>query len=140
MERELTENEEKKLFLNSYLQAKRDVIRLEEQLVELKLNKLSLSVINDGMPHGSDIGDLSDYMARVDAIERGIIDKRYERISAFQRVQRAIESMENEHEKELLTYRYLRGYGWEKIAVEMGYTYRHTTRLHGNALQNFKMS
>ena len=140
MERELTENEKKKLFLNSYLQAKRDVIRLEEQLAELKLNKLSLSVINDGMPHGSDIGDLSDYVAQVDEIEREIVRRRYGRISAFHEVQKAIESMENEQEKDLLTYRYLRGYGWERIAVEMGYTWRHTIRLHGKALNNFKMS
>lgn len=139
MERELTENEKKKLFLNSYLQAKRDVIRLEEQLAELKLNKLSLSVINDGMPHGSDIGDLSDYVAQVDEIEREIVRRRYGRIKAFQEVQRAIESMENEQEKDLLTYRYLRGMKWEAIAVTMNYSWRKIHYLHGDALEHFKM-
>lgn len=134
------ENEEKKEFLESYQRAKRDVIRLEEQLAELRLNKISPSVINDGMPHGTDIGDLSDYAARVDQIERRIIVAKYKRIQIFQAVETRIEAMADEQEKELLTYRYLRGKSWEWIAVAMGYTWRHTLRLHGRSLENFKMS
>lgn len=138
---ELTENEKKKLFLKSYMQAKNDVFRLEMQLAELRLNKLTPSMVSDdGMPHASGISDLSDYAARVDELERELLQKRYRRIRAFKKVQAAIERLENEQEKDLLTYRYLKGYSWEKIAVEMGYTYRHVTRLHGEALKNFKMS
>ena len=73
-------------------------------------------------------------------LERKLLQKRYRRIRAFKKVQAAIERLESEQEKDLLTYRYLKGYSWEKIAVEMGYTYRHVTRLHGEALTNFKMS
>ena len=47
--------------------------------------------------------------------------------------------MENEHEKQILTYRYLLGWSWEKISEEMGYTIRHITRMHGSALKNFKI-
>lgn len=138
---ELTENEKKKLFLKSYMQAKNDVFRLEMQLTELRLNKLTPSMVpDDGMPHASGISDLSDYAARVDELERKLLQKRYRRIRAFKKVQAAIERLESEQEKDLLTYRYLKGYSWEKIAVEMGYTYRHTIRLHGEALKNFKMS
>ena len=138
---ELTENEKKKQFLMSYLQAKRDVERIELQLAELRLNKLTPSMApDDGMPHASDISDLSDYAARVDELERKLLRRRYNRIRAFKKVQAAIERMESEQEKDLLTYRYLKGYSWEKIAVEMGYTYRHTIRLHGEALKTFKMS
>ena len=35
----------------------------------------------------------------------------------------------------LLTMRYIDGKSWEKIAVEIGYTWRHTIRLHGEALK-----
>lgn len=138
---EMTENEKKKEFLQSYRRAKRKVERLERQLRELRLNKLSPSAINgDGMPHSTDIADLSDYAAKLDEIERDIISARYERICAFQRVQKAIEMMADEQEKNLLTYRYIDGVEWEIIAVEMKYTWRHTLRLHGRALENFKMS
>ena len=134
------ENEKKKEFLKSYQKAKRDVVRLEKQLEELRLNKISPSVINDGMPHGTDIGDLSDYAARVDKIEREIIAARYERISAYQRVQRCIEAVEDEREKDLLTYRYLKGESWECVAVSLGYSWKQTHRIHSRALENFKMT
>lgn len=140
MEREMTETEKKKEFLRSYLIAKSDVARLEEQLAELRMNKISPSVINDGMPHGSTSGDLSAYAAQVDDLERKIMAARYRRINRFQMVQEAIESMEDDQAKKILTLRYLRGMGWEAIAVVMGYTYRHTTKLHGIALKNFKMT
>lgn len=137
---ELTENEKKKLFLKSYMQAKHDVSRLEMQLAELRLNKLTPSMVpDDGMPHASGISDLSDYAARVDELERELLQKRYRRIRAFQKVQAAIEVMENDREKELLTYRYLQGMKWEEIAVKMGYSWQHVHKIHASALKNLKM-
>lgn len=138
-EKKKTENELKKEFLWSYQKAKRDVIRLQEQLSELKLNKISLSVINDGMPHGNSSPDLSDYMAKVDEIERDIVKTRYDSICAFQRVQKCIEAMEDQKEKALLTYRYLKGWGWERVAIKMEYALQHTYRIHGKALNNFRI-
>lgn len=138
---EKTENELKKEFLNSYQVAKRDVIRLEQQLAELRINKLSPSCqIGDGLPHAHSITDLSGYAARVDELESGITTARYKRIEAYEQVRDHIEAMEDEREKLLLTYRYIRGYSWEKIAVEMSISFRHATRLHGAALNKFKMS
>lgn len=40
-ERVMTENEQKKEYLQSYQVAKRDVTRLEEQLAELRIGKMS---------------------------------------------------------------------------------------------------
>lgn len=135
---ELTENEKKKEFLMSYQKEKRRVRRLEEQLEELRRNKMSPSVTNDGMPHGTDKKDLSDYAVKVDEIEQELVAARYSRICAFQDVQRRIEAMENEIEKDLLTYRYLRNLSWEKIAVEMDYSWQHLHKIHARALRNFK--
>ena len=136
---DMTENEKKKEFLNSYLRAKQDVLRLEEQLEELRESKMSLSMANDGMPHGSSKTDLSDYAAKVDELERKITAKRYQRIQTFQNVQNAIEDMEDSQEKLLLTYRYIKGLKWEEIAVRMNYSWRNIHYLHGTALQHLKM-
>ena len=133
------ENEKKKEFLKSYQKAKCDVVRLERQLEELRLNKISPSVINDGMPHGTDIGDLSNYAAQVDKIEREIITARYERIGAYQRVQRCIEAVEDGREKALLTYRYLKGESWERVAVSLGYSWQHVHKIHSLALQHLNI-
>lgn len=135
-----TENEQKKEFLMSYRRARAAVGRLEEQLEELRLSKQGPSAINySGMPHGTDISDLSIYAVKLDEIEQGLIEARYERICAFQRVQNRIEAMENEQEKNLLTYRYLRGMKWEEVAVKMKYSWQHIHKIHSRALKNLKI-
>lgn len=139
--KELTETEKKISYLKSYEIEKNRVRRIEAQIEELKLSKLSPSgMIGDGMPHSHNISDLSDYVAKVDELYNLLTATRYRRIKAYQDVQESIERMENEREKDLLTYHYLCGWKWERIAVELDYTYRHTTRMHGRALNNFKMS
>ena len=135
---ELTENEKKKDFLMSYQKEKRRVRRLEEQLEELRRNKMSPSVTNDGMPHGTDKKDLSDYAVKVDEVEQELVAARYSRICAFQEVQKRIEAMEDEREKDLLTYRYIRGMKWEEVAVKMDYSWQHLHKIHARALRNFK--
>ena len=137
---ELTENEKKKEFLMSYQKEKRRVRRLEEQLEELRRNKMSPSVTNDGMPHGTDKKDLSDYAVKVDEIEQELVAARYSRICAFQEVQKRIEAMEDEREKDLLTYRYLKGLKWEENCVRMDYKWRQVHRIHAMAIKNLKMA
>ena len=137
---ELPENEKKKEFLMSYQKEKRRVRRLEEQLEELRRNKMSPSVTNDGMPHGTDKKDLSDYAVKVDEIEQELVAARYSRICAFQEVQKRIEAMEDEREKDLLTYRYLKGLKWEEICVRMDYKWRQVHRIHAMAIKNLKMA
>ena len=39
----------------------------------------------------------------------------------------------------LLMMRYVDGASWEQIAVEIGYTWRHTIRLHGEALKRMEV-
>lgn len=135
----MTENEKKKEFLMSYQKERRKVERLGEQLAELRQDKMSPSATSDGMPHGTDISDLSDYAARMDEIERELMAARYDRICAFQTVQRQIEQLDDEQEKDLLTYRYLRGLKWEEVAVRMGYSWRKIHYLHSSALEHFKI-
>lgn len=138
--KEQTENEKKKEYLMSYQRAKRKVRRLERQLHELRLNKMGPSAINnDGMPRSSDMSDLSDYVAKLDEIERDIVTARYRRICTFQKIQRAIEAMEDEQEKDLLTYRYIDGLKWEEVAVKMGYSWQHIHKIHSRALKNLRI-
>lgn len=129
--------EEKKVYLNSYREAKIGVSRLEEQLEELRLNKISPSYFCDGMPRSHKKTDLSDYAVKVDEIEQSIITARYQRIKVFESVQSDIEGMADETEKSLLTYRYLRGLKWEDICLEMGYSWKQIHRIHQTALEHF---
>lgn len=79
-------------------------------------------------------------MAKVDELEKKILKKKYNRLQKQQEIRNRIERIEDENEKDVLTYRYLRGMKWEDIAVKMNIGYRHILRIHGKALEDFKMS
>lgn len=137
--KDITENNLKKRFLWSYQDSKCKMARLDEQLEELTENKLSIKVSGDGMPHRNDTSDLSDYVSKKDEIERDIIRERYKSVQRFILVRKAIEEMGNEKEKNILTYRYLRGYDWDVISRKTGYCIQWVHKIHAKALAHFKI-
>ena len=132
------ENELKKEYLRSYIPMVKAAKRIEEEIEQLRLDKMFPSMVYDDMPHGNDQKDLSDYMARLDELEKQLIEARYQRITMYSRIFRDIELQEDETEKAVLVYRYLRGYSWEKVCVKMGYEWAQVHRLHARALNNFR--
>ena len=46
--------------------------------------------------------------------------------------------MEDEDESTVLRMRYIELMDWTRISYEMKYSKRHTLRIHGNALENYK--
>ena len=133
------ENERKKEYLDGYRKCVRQLDRLNEELSEIRINKMFPFLIQDGMPHAHTTTDLSGYAARIDKIERKIVKARYQKINKLKNIRDRIERMSDENEKDVLFYRYIKGMKWEEIAVKMMYTYRNVTKIHGRALKNFQI-
>lgn len=134
------ENEKKKEYLCSYRNYYHEVKRLQMELEELRQHKMNPSVNQDGMPHGNETSDLSDYAAKVDEIEREIIKERYKCLCRLIDVRRRIEAMEDQNERDVLFYRYIKRMGWKSICVKMEYSWKQIHRIHGRALKNFSIS
>ena len=133
-----TELEQKKAYLRSYRKAKAEAKSIQDSIDELRLNKMSPSMGGqDGMPRGSGSSDLSDYAARLDELERELKAKQMRATILMIEIESEIENMDNATERTLLRYRYIRGYTWEKIAAELGYSWRQVHNIHRSALQNF---
>ena len=49
-------------------------------------------------------------------------------------IESTINQIKSEKLRTLLRYRYIHGKTWEQIAVDMNYTYRRITQLHGKAI------
>lgn len=131
--------EEKKEYLKSYRRAKAEARAIEESIMELRTNKMYPSIgEQDGMPHGSGGSDLSGYAARLDELERRLQAKKWECINLYHQIVADIMDMPEATERTLLQYRYISGWTWERIAVEMNFTYRWVLKLHGKALRNFE--
>lgn len=133
------ENEAKKEYLQSYKKYKQKAKRLEEQLEELRLGKMFPSMGMSDMPGAHNQKDLSDYMVQYDRIETNIIKARKDAIIRYEEVRQQIEQLEDENEKRVLTLRYLKSYGWERICVEMEYSWRQIHYIHSRALEHFNM-
>lgn len=139
MEKQMTENERKKAYLRGYQVHVRRIRRIESELEELRTMRASMSVNNDGMPHGSGQSDLSGYAAELDKLERDLVNERYQRVMAYQDIVRRIKALRSENELDVLFYRYIAGLEWWEIADRMHYSERWVLKLHGKALVHFEM-
>lgn len=137
--REPSENDLKKEYLRKYRTHVRRIHRINAEIAELRSMKLSPSLNNDGMPHGSSQSDLSGYAAELDSMVQELIDERYYRIKDYQEIVGRIKKLKSENEKDVLFYRYIRGMDWWEIAEKMKFSERQIFRIHGKALANFKI-
>lgn len=134
------ENEEKKKYLRQYGCALRAERAIEEEIQQVRLDKMFPALVQDGMPHGSGVNsDLSDFVVKVDELLADLKKQAERRITLRREISRKIEQMDDETEKLVLRLRYIQLLKWEEIAVRMDYTYRNVTKIHGKALQNFEM-
>lgn len=139
MEKQMTENEQKKAYLRGYQAHVRRIRRIESELAELRSMRASMTVNNDGMPHGSGQSDLSGYAAELDKLERDLVHERYQRVREYKEIVRRIKALRSENELDVLFYRYIAGLDWWEIAEKMHYSERWILKLHGKALAHFEM-
>lgn len=137
--REPSENDLKKEYLRKYRTHVRRIHRINAEISELRSMKLSPSLNNDGMPHGSSQSDLSGYAAELDSMVQELTDERYYRIKDYQDIVGRIKKLKSENEKDVLFYRYIRGMDWWEIAEKMKFSERQIFRIHGKALANFQI-
>lgn len=135
--------EEKKAYLRSYIQLKREAISKAELIDYLRQAELGRAVNYSDMPKaGSSQRDLSDYAAKYDEAVTELQEANRKMFERMSEIIQAIDDMPADTpaaitERAILRKRYILGYGWEMIAVQIGKTYRHTTRMHGYALEHF---
>lgn len=109
------ENEEKKEYLKSYRRAIRREKDILDEIQRLRSDKMFPSVVNDGMPRGSNQSDLSDYIAILDEQIELLKAERLEKARCYQKIERQIKKMENENEREILRLRYIQGLKWHEV-------------------------
>lgn len=135
----MTENEKKKEYLNQYRAHVKRLIRIESELEEIRLMKCNPSMNNDGMPHGNSNNDLSGYAAILDEKENELSREKYLRIKSYVEINKQIDLLEDEKERDLLYYRYIKGWAWWKVAEKLDCSERWVYKKHGQALKNFNL-
>lgn len=127
-----------KEYLLQYKRMKKRIKSIERAIEELETQVSSISINLDGMPHGTDLSDKTGRLAAAIADKQNeLIDRRIDAFNVMVAVSDIIAQVADEDQRWLLTMRYINGYTWEKIAVEMDFTYQWVAGpLHGAALQD----
>lgn len=134
------EIEEKKQYLKQYQYAMSREKKIVEEIQRLKMDRVSPAIVNDSMARGASFRDLSDYIVLVEEEIDKLKYERLEKIRRYRDIENRIKDIGDTDEQETLRLRYISGLPWEKVADEMGFTYRHIMRKHNDALNNFKLS
>ena len=134
------ENRLKMQYLMRYIDSKRRARAILNEIHDLKDLATKITVTFNDMPGGGGSVD------KVGAIVANIVDLQTElavqakTMKAEQEiVQAVIDAVDDANLRQLLILRYINGLTWEKIAVDMHYSFRHTLRLHGAALAAVKI-
>lgn len=140
MEQVKTENEQKKEYLRGYRRHGKRIKRIDAEIEEIRSMKMYPSLNNDGMPHGSGSGDLSGYAAELQEKEDELYQEGVEQVKTYNDISFRIKQLEDEDERDVLFYRYIKGMAWWEIARNMDYSESWIYELHGRALKNLKIS
>lgn len=135
-------NRDKIKYLKRYINLDREIDRKLEEIARLrsKLTRITQVLTAEPRGGGSIYGKTEEIIAKIVDLEKEI-DADVDRLVAIRDgIKTIIEAVEDDRERLLLQYRYLDGWTFEKIAVEMNYSWRQIHRLHSRALSNLKMS
>lgn len=77
---------------------------------------------------------VEEYVVKIIDLEREIDRCIDEYVDLTREIETAIDRIDDDRYRDILRFRYINGWSWERIAREMHYDRRQITRLHGLAL------
>ena len=134
------ENDRKKTYLRAYRKHGKRIKRIESEIEEIRNMKMHPSSINNGMPHGSNQSDLSSYAAALQEREDELYQEGVKQVQTYKDIEYRINKLENQDERDVMFYRYIKGFKWWKIAQLMDCSEEWIYKLHGRALKKIQIN
>ncbi len=136
-----SENKEKKEYLKRLRKLRQDIqlINLE---IEDAMNNISMTPKLSDMPSGSReaINDISKLLCQMYEKESQLLKKKELIQSQVYEITDAIRNIDDMREREILILRYSNGISWDQIRTRVDYSEASVYRIHGQALQHFKIN
>lgn len=82
---------------------------------------------------------VEEYVVKIIDLEREIDRRIGEYVDLTREIEAAIDRVSDDRYRDILRYRYINGWSWERIAREMHYELRWIYRLHGRALREIRV-
>lgn len=129
--------EEKKAVLMRYRAAERRIARMLEEKRRWAQKAAAISPVYSDMPRpprGGRGDRIQDAVCNIADLEQDIAREIGAQVRLRRRVERAVNRLEDDRLRDVVRYRYVDGYTWERIAEEMCYSPMQVSRLHAKAL------
>ena len=110
------------------------------EIEEIRSMKMYPSMSNDGMPHGSNQSELSSYAAELQEKEDELYLEGIRQVQTYKDIEHRINKLENQDERDVMFYKYIKGFEWWQIAQLMDYSESWIYELHGRALKKIKIN
>lgn len=100
---------------------KKEIKEQQRRLEELETAAMSCNAKITGLPHGTGINDkIGNYAAQI-ADLKSLLDLNLKKcFYELNRLDRYIQSVDDPLTKQIMTYRFINGYNWSKIAYMIG--------------------
>lgn len=133
-------NQEKKEFLQQYRLAEMEEQRLEHEIERWRSRAERMTAGYSKAPAGGGDGRSMEHtLERMGELAVELTQQRDKLIRLRREIGVAIDTVPDARLQELLRLRYIDGMTWERVAVQMDYSYMQVCRLHGKALSQVKM-
>ena len=128
-------NGEKKAILLEYRAIERRINRLIDEKAAWNAKATATTSSFSDMPRSGGGSDkIQTTVEKIIEIEEKLDREIDALVDLRNRIEAAVEKLEDGRLRDVMRYRYIDGMKWEQIAVEMHYSYMQVCRLHGKAL------
>ena len=129
-----------KEYLNEVNNYRRIIRSIELQIEEARHQATQIRAIvydKDRVQTSPSASAMDQFIMRLDELGDRYVTNLIKYRAEIDKRSKMINALPNPTHAQILRLRYINGLKWKSICVEMGYTFRHTTKLHGYALQAF---
>nr|DAY95279.1 MAG TPA: DNA directed RNA polymerase subunit [Caudoviricetes sp.] len=126
--------------LKEYIETKREIKIIEEKIEYLESKKTSIkSMIIDDMPKPEPEQDrLGQLLGEIEELIELYNEKQSNLIKQQMKIEKCIEKLDSALERNIMRLRYLESMKWEKICVEVNYSWENVHRIHRKILSKIK--
>ena len=135
-------NQDKIRYLKKYIILDREINRMlgEVEKWRGRLSNVTASYSSQPQGGGSIYGKTPDIIAKIVDLEQEINEQIDKLISVRIEIAGVIGAVEDDVLRQVLQFRYIDGKPWERVAADMGYSWRNIHRLHSKALNKVKLA
>lgn len=126
--------------LKEYVETKREIKIIEEKIECLESKKTSIkSMIIDDMPKPEPEQDrLGELIGEIEELIELYNEKQIKLMKQQIEIEKCIDKLDSSLERNIMRLRYLESMKWEKICVEVNYSWENVHRIHRKILSKIK--